>query len=104
MISTNAGELASRLQEHLEQFEDEMEEERGRTLREARRLARRRVPVDTGDLRDDIQIDAEEGTLYNTLPYSIHVHDGTIYQDGIPYLESAAIDAFRESVRRLNRR
>lgn len=89
--------------EHFEDFREEFEEEKDRALREAQRLAKQRVPVDTGALRDDISIDLEEDKIFNTLEYAIYQNFGTEDIEPTFYLTDSAIDAFRNSVERLRR-
>lgn len=121
----------SDIEKHAEAFVQRVEEEKDRALREAQALAKRRVPVDKGDLRDDVSIDLEEDTIYNTLDYAPHVNYGTegpyvieadeaealrfevdgetvfaesVIHPGIGatyYLTDSAKDAFRNSVERL---
>ena len=101
MLSTNADEVADELLDEFSDFEDEFEEERDRALREAQDLARERVPVETGALRDDISIDLDRDVIYNTLDYAIYQDQGTIYIEPTYYLEDSARDAFNASLERL---
>lgn len=57
--------------------------------REAARRAKRLAPVDTGQLQNDIQYD--ENSVYNTVPYAPFVHDGTANNMGERYIERAMI-------------
>jgi hypothetical protein len=88
-------------EKHLEEFEDELESEIDRTLREAQDLAKQRVPVQSGDLRDDISIDLQEDHVYNTLDYAVYQDQGTIYIEPTYYLTDSARDAFQNSIERL---
>ncbi|AFH22427.1 hypothetical protein OSG_eHP25_00030 [environmental Halophage eHP-25] len=88
--------------EHLDDFEERFEDEKDRAIYEARDLAKRRVPVDTGQLRDDISIDLSEDKIYNTLMYAIYQNYGT--SNGVPstwYMTDSALDAFQNSIDRL---
>lgn len=87
--------------EHFDEFEQMFEEERNRALREAQQLARQRVPVDTGALKDDISVDLAEDKIYNTLEYSIYQDLGTRYIEPTYYLTDSARDAWQNSIDRL---
>jgi len=85
-----------------EAFETRVEEEIDRTVKEAQDLAKSRVPVDTGALRDDISVDLDQDKIYNTLEYSIYQNFGTSH--GVPatwYMTDSALDAFNNSIDRL---
>lgn len=101
MLSTNASGAADELIGEFEEFEEEFQEERDRALIEAQRLAKQRVPVDTGRLRDDISIDLAEDRIFNTLEYAVYQDQGTIYIDPTYYLTDSARDAFEASLQRL---
>ncbi|MCS3707184.1 hypothetical protein GGP62_002171 [Salinibacter ruber] len=101
MLSTNASGAADELIGEFSDFEEEFQEERDRALREAQRLAKQRVPVDTGRLRDDISIDLAEDRIFNTLDYAVYQDQGTIYIDPTYYLTDSARDAFEASLQRL---
>jgi hypothetical protein len=87
--------------EHFEQFEQVFEEEKKRALSEAKELARERVPVDEGDLRADISIDLERDVIFNTLEYAIYQNYGTEDVPATYYLTDSALDAWRNSIDRL---
>lgn len=91
-------------EEHFEEFKDEFEAERDRALEDAQDLAKQRVPVDEGDLRDDITIDLENDRLYNTLEYAIYQNYGTRYIEPTYYLTDSALDAWQNSIERLQSR
>lgn len=57
---------------------------------EAFLIAKRRAPVDTGRLQNDIQ--KQGHSIYNTVPYAPFVHDGTAYQLPRKYIENAMIE------------
>ncbi|MCS4139596.1 urease accessory protein UreE [Salinibacter ruber] len=101
MIETNASEVAANLQARFEDFEQEVEEEIDRAVLEAQRLAKQRVPVQTGALRDDISVDLEEDKVFNTLDYAVYQDQGTIYIEATHYLTDSARDAFEASLQRL---
>ncbi|MCS4087300.1 hypothetical protein GGQ10_002126 [Salinibacter ruber] len=101
MLETNADDVADELIGEFEEFEEEFEEVRDDALREAQRLAKQRVPVETGRLRDDISIDLEQDRLFNTLEYSIYQNWGTEDIEPTFYLTDSAIDAFQNSIERL---
>lgn len=96
--------------EHFEDFREEFQEVRDDALREAKDMAQRRVPVDTGALRDDISIDLQQDKIFNTLPYGPRINYGftgtdslgrTYDQGGTFYMTDSAIDAWRDSIDRL---
>jgi len=101
MLDTNASDVADETRELVEEIETTFEEERDRALQEAQRLAKQRVPVDTGTLRDDISIDLREDVIFNTLDYSVYQNFGTEDVPATFYLTDSAIDAFQNSVERL---
>lgn len=101
-MASNAYEVASNTMDHFEDFEERVEGEIDRTVEEAQNLAKKRVPVDTGQLRDDISADLEQDKIFNTLDYAVWQNFGTSH--GIPptwYMTDSALDAFNDSVRRL---
>ncbi|MCS3827441.1 hypothetical protein GGP85_002911 [Salinibacter ruber] len=104
MIETNASGVADDVLSEFDDFTDDVDEEIDRALREAKELARRRVPVDEGDLRDDISIDLNEDRIYNTLEYAVYQNYGTIYIEPTFYLTDSALDAWRSSIDRLQSR
>lgn len=91
-------------EEHLDEFQSEVDEEIDRAVREAQDLARQRVPRDTGALADDISIDLEEDKVYNTLEYAVYQDQGTIYIEPTFYLSDSARDAWQASIQRLRSR
>jgi hypothetical protein len=101
MITSTASELARRAPSLFEQFEEQVREELARTRREARDEAKRRSPVDTGALRASIRID--EDAVVADADHAIYVHEGTIFMEANPFLEEAARQALRNSIRRLTR-
>jgi len=101
MLSTNASDVADETRELAEEIKTGFEEERDRALQEAQRLARQRVPVDTGALRDDITIDLEDDVIFNTLDYSVYQNWGTEDVPATFYMTDSAIDAFQNSIDRL---
>lgn len=102
MISSNASTLAGRAPAHFKKLKQQLDEELERTRQGARDGARRRAPVDTGELRASIHIEGD--SVVADAPHAAYVHEGTIYVESNPFLEEAAIDAFRDSVRRLRSR
>ena len=111
MLSTNADEIDPL--DHFNDFEDEFEEERDRAVREAQREAKRQVPVDTGALRDSISIDLTEDALFSELDYAARINFGfrgrdslgrEYDQQGTYYMTDAALNAFYDSIDRLERR
>jgi hypothetical protein len=101
MLETNADDVAGEILEDAEKIASGFEEERDRALEEAQRLAKQRVPVDTGALRDDISIDLEEDVIFNTLEYSVYQNWGTEDVPATYYLTDSARDAFQNSLERL---
>lgn len=101
MIQSNASSVARGLIDEMEAFEEEVNTEIDQALREAKALARQRVPVDEGDLRDDISIDLQADKIYNTLEYAIYQNYGTIYIEPTFYLTDSALTAWQNSIDRL---
>ena len=100
----NADQVAANTLERFEDFKERVEKEKDRTLREAHDLARKRVPVDTGRLREDISVDLSDDKIFNTLDYAVWQNYGTSH--GIPptwYMTDSALDAFRNSINRFSR-
>lgn len=97
-------------EQHFEDFREEFEEERDWAVREAQRLAKQRVPVRSGDLRDDISIDLDDDRIFNTLPYAARINWGftgtdslgrDYDQEGTFYMTDSAVDAWQNSIDRL---
>jgi len=65
-------------------------------LLEIVRYAMMGAPVDTGRLRADIghKFNKRElkGIIYNDVKYAVHVHEGTRYMRGRPYIYNAVYD------------
>ena len=99
MLSTNASDVADDLLDEFEEFEDDFEEERQRALEEARDEAKRVVPVDTGRLRDAIEV--RGNAVVADTDYASFVDQGTIYQEPTFFLTDAARDSFNASLERL---
>lgn len=87
--------------DYFEDFKDEVEEEIDQAVNEAQDLAKQRVPVDTGRLRDSVSIDLQEDVLYSDVDYAPHQDLGTIYIDPTYFMRDSAIDAFTNSIQRL---
>ncbi len=104
MIETNADDVAGELVGEFEDFKQEVEEEIDRALREAKELARRRAPVDTGRLRDSVSVDLNEDVLYSNVEYAPFVEFGTIYMDATHFMGDSARDAWQNSIDRLQSR
>jgi len=88
MISINYKEF------DISELEDEIDNTIKNATREAAILAKRLAPVDTGRLSNDIQYD--ENSVYNTVPYAPFVHDGTANTMGERYIERAIIQIRNE--------
>ncbi|WP_251961579.1 HK97 gp10 family phage protein [Salinibacter ruber] len=94
--------------DRFDEFEDEFEEERRRAVQDAQERAKDIVPVDTGALRDSIQV---RGTAITTpLDYAHRINFGFVGEDslgrfynqeGTYFMTDAALDAFIDSVERL---
>lgn len=69
--------------------------------------ARRRVPVDTGNLRGSIDNDIRTGRntitamVGSDVPYSIHVEKGTKHMEAQPYVRPAIDSEIRDLMRRV---
>jgi hypothetical protein len=87
--------------DHFDAFHQRVEDEKDRAAQEAQQIAKDRVPVATGALRDDISVDLEQDKVYNTLPYADEVNWGTAERAPTFYLTDAAAEAFKRSIRRL---
>jgi len=79
MISSNSDAVASNTVDRADAVVDEFEDQLEQTINQAQAEASRRVPVDTGALRDDISIDRGDrwAEIWNTLHYAPHVNFGT---------------------------
>jgi hypothetical protein len=94
--------------QHFEDFEDQFEDERERAVEDAQQRAKNIVPVDTGALRDSIQI---RGTAITTdKDYAHRINFGFVGEDSLGryynqsptfFMTDAALDAFIDSVERL---
>jgi len=102
MLSTNASDVAAGLIGDIEAFADEVEEEKERALEEAQRLAKQRVPVDTGYLRSRIEIRGD--SVVADTDYAVYVNYGSEHNTATLFLTDSALDAFRNSIERLERR
>lgn len=101
MISTNASQIAARLQERFSTLEEDVNEELEQATIEAERIANRLVPVDTGALKESIKADLTRYELRAEEPYAILVEEGTINTPPQPFLRPAALQAFADAARRL---
>lgn len=79
MIDSNADQVAANTLARFEAIEEEYEDQLEQTVHHAQALAKENVPVDEGDLRDDISIVVGDGwgKVYNTLPYAPAQNFGT---------------------------
>jgi len=79
MITSSADDVAAATLGRSQAVQDEFEDQLEQTVNQARAEATRRVPVDTGALRDDISVDRGDtwAKLFNTLHYAPHVNFGT---------------------------
>lgn len=101
MIDTNASDVAARLDDQIDQLEEEVEAEMEQAVIEAEQIANRLVPVDTGELRDSIEGDLGRLEVRATADHAIPVHEGTQDQPPQPFLERAALAAFAAAAERL---
>jgi hypothetical protein len=76
-LTSNAHDVAESTLDRFEDFADRVEEEKDRAVREAQEMGKDRVPVDQGDLRDDISVDLDEDKVYNTLEYAPAIDRGS---------------------------
>jgi hypothetical protein len=97
MISHNSDEVAASTIERAEDFVERFEDDLERTVNEAQSRAARNVPVDTGQLRDDISIDRGDrwAKVFNTLEYAVYQNFGT---EGPYIIEADEADALRFEV------
>ena len=79
MISSNSDAVASNTVDRADALAEEFEDQLEQAINQAQAEASRRVPVDTGALRDDISIDRGDrwAAIWNTRPYAPHVNFGT---------------------------
>jgi len=79
MISSNSDAVASNTVDRADALAEEFEDQLEQAINQAQAEASRRVPVDTGALRDDISIDRGDrwAAIWNTLHYAPHVNFGT---------------------------
>jgi len=102
VLETNADDAADELREVAESIQADFEEERRAALEEARDLAKRRVPVDTGKLKRSIEI--RGNSVVADTDYASFVNWGTVHNEATMFLTDAALDAFRNSIERLEER
>lgn len=82
-------------------FEKEIEEYIDKTMteivNETQQNAKRKVPVESGTLKDDIQSEHSNNnySVFNTVDYAPFVHQGTSIQAAQPYLRNAAIETIQ---------
>lgn len=77
--------------------QEKVEKEIKKGLREAmfemRRIAKSKVPVDTGTLKNSIKVEPKQisnsYTLFTAVDYSVYVEFGTFKQPAQPYLRPA---------------
>lgn len=104
MLDTNADDVADGLIDEMEDYADEVEEEIDRALREAKELARQRAPVDTGRLRNSVSVDLEQDMLYSNVEYAVYQDLGTIYIEPTFFMRDSALNAWQNSIERLQSR
>jgi hypothetical protein len=92
MFSSNADTVAANTLARAEAIQEEYEDQLEQTVNHAQALAKRNVPVDEGDLRDDISITVRDtwAKIYNTLDYAPHQNFGT---EGPYVIEADEADA-----------
>jgi len=99
MLSTNASDAADELRDVADEIEADFREERRAALEEARDLAKRRVPVDTGKLKRSIEI--RGNSVVADTDYASFVNFGSEHNEATMFLTDAALDSFQNSVDRL---
>ena len=102
MISTNADDVADELLGEFDQFEEDFEVEKQRALEEARDLAKERVPVRTGRLKRAVEIRGD--AVVADTDYAQFVNFGSEHNTATMFLTDSALDAFRNSIERLEQR
>jgi len=92
MISSNSDAVASNTVDRADAVAEEFEDQLEQTINHAEALAKRNVPVDEGDLRDDISIEHGDrwARIYNTLEYAPYQNFGT---EGPYIIEADEADA-----------
>lgn len=101
MVESNADELAGAAMETFEAFEETVEEEVDKALKEAEGMAKTFAPVDTGFMRDNISADLEKDVLRSPADYSSFQEFGTIHHPPQPFMRPATREALTASIRRL---
>ena len=104
MISINIKNIQKtqrNIEKQINELDDSVQRELQQVTIESERNANRRVPVDTGTLRDSITIDLNENSIVADVDYAILVERGTILQAPQPFLRPASVEAFEDGVRRL---
>jgi len=100
-LDTNADEVSDWLDEQVEEFGDS----RAGMLRQAAEdtldKAKGKVPVDTGALKDSLEMhyDGTSSGVGSDLHYAPHVGLGTIYMDGTDYLWGPAREALKQALK-----
>jgi Zn-dependent peptidase ImmA (M78 family) len=102
MIETNADDVADELLGEAEQLREDFEAEKQRTLEEARDLAKERVPVRTGKLKRATEIRGD--AVVADTDYAQFVNFGSEHNEATLFLTDSALDAFRNSIKRLEQR
>lgn len=76
---------------NIEDSEFDIDKEVKNTLQTAAQnalpYAKDNAPVDSGTLRDSIEVD--DTSVFSTVDYAPLVHDGTAYQRGVPFIKRA---------------
>jgi hypothetical protein len=95
-------------EEHFEELEERFQQERDRALQEAKKQAKRVVPVDTGALKRSLEI--RGNSIGSDKDYAPRINFGFTGTDslgreydyaGTFFLTDAALDSFDASVERL---
>lgn len=98
-VEHNADEVADWLESQRRDFVGAVEQMLDRATQETLSTAKKKVPVDTGALKDSLQKDGH--TVGSPLEYAPHQGLGTIYQEGTDYLWGPASDILDEEIDRL---
>jgi HK97 gp10 family phage protein len=103
VVETNAHSVADRTKELADTLQERFDQEVDDTVRQAERKAKADAPVRSGTLRGNVDGDISEDALINKTDYAIYVEMGTVHQPPNPFHRRAAIQAFRDSIKRIEK-
>jgi len=96
---TNAEQVSEWIEDEREDLEDEVEQMIDDVVERTHEAALEEVPVDTGRLRDSLQMG--EQSVYSELDYAPHVGLGTIYMEGTDYLWGPGEEVLKRALEEL---